>query len=315
MNPSDFGTPGPRRRSRYRRPTKENPVPFVKWGVVGTGTFAATGTTRRQLPAGAYVGHDTVTDGINIKAKDLQVDDWIELPEGAAADAIQEIAQFWSLGDQYGQLGLLHRRGFLFYGPQGSGKSSVVKQIVHRSVLADHAAFFCENPGTFLRTMELFRHLEPERPVVCLFEDIDAIIEEHGDTELLQWLDGYQQINHVINLATTNYPEKLDRRILCRPRRFDRILKIEATSPAQREAYLVRKRPDLAPKELRAWVKRTQGLSFAALAELVISVCCLGRDFDATIERLRTMEGQRISSKDFDRAGGMGFGQGAQACE
>ena len=34
-------------------------------------------------------------------------------------------------------------------------------------------------------------------------------------------------MNRTINLASTNYPERLDRRIISRPRRFDRILRIE----------------------------------------------------------------------------------------
>ena len=46
---------------------------------------------------------------------------------------------------------------------------------------AGHVAVFCEHPGFLTRAMEVFRKIEPERPVVCLFEDIDAIIEgRHG---------------------------------------------------------------------------------------------------------------------------------------
>ena len=36
------------------------------------------------------------------------------------------------LGDTFQRYGYLHRRGYLLYGPQGSGKSSVVHQVVHR---------------------------------------------------------------------------------------------------------------------------------------------------------------------------------------
>ena len=68
----------------------------------------------------------------------------------------------------------------------------------------------------------------------------------HGDSELLQWLDGSHQINKVINIATTNYPERLDRRIVSRPRRFDRIIKIEAPAARIRETYLAKKLPDMA---------------------------------------------------------------------
>ena len=161
-------------------------------------------------------------------------------------------------------------------------------QVVHRIIKAGHIAVFCEHPGILTRAMELFRKIEPDRPLVCLFEDIDAIIEMHGDSELLQWLDGSHQINKVINIATTNYPERLDRRIVSRPRRFDRIIKIEAPTARIREAYLGRKLPDLIERgELPRWVELTEGLSFAAMAELVISVACLGNSLEDTIRLLR----------------------------
>ena len=44
--------------------------------------------------------------------------------------------------------------------------------------------------------------------MICIFEDIDAIIQNYGDCVLLQWLDGHHQVDRVINLATTNYPER-----------------------------------------------------------------------------------------------------------
>src|SRR5438128_2696328 len=101
----------------------------------------------------------------------------------------------------------------------------------------------------------------------CVFEDIDAIIKTHQESELLQWLDGAQQINTVVNLATTNYPEQLDRRILCRPRRFDRVIKIDGASDDVRRQYLAKKLPGLRPDELADWIEKTEDLSFAGLSE------------------------------------------------
>src|SRR5262249_37799604 len=241
-------------------------------------------------------------------AKDLQVDDLIDFANSLPAQILQEIENFWALGEKFQRYGYLHRRGYLLYGPQGSGKSSVVHQVVHRIIKAGHVAVFCEHPGVLTRTMEILRKIEPDRPLVCLFEDIDAIIEMHGDSELLQWLDGSHQINKVINIATTNYPERLDRRIRSRPRRFDRIIKKEPPTPALRETYLSRKLPELAGQgELRHWVDLTDGLSFAALAELVISVACLGNNLEETIKLLRQLDDQHLDSKEFDKPGSMGF--------
>ncbi len=198
-----------------------------------------------SCPPGAYTCCLNQYGEPQLLAKDLQVDDLIDFAESLPAQILTEIENFWSLGEQFQRYGYLHRRGYLLYGPQGSGKSSVVHQVVHRIIKAGHVAVFCEHPGVLTRAMELFRKIEPDRPLVCMFEDIDAIIEIHGDSELLQWLDGSHQIDKVINIATTNYPERLDRRIVSRPRRFDRIIKIEAPAAQIREVYLAKKLPDL----------------------------------------------------------------------
>ena len=102
-----------------------------------------------------------------------------------------------------------------------------------------------------------------------------------------------------MNLATTNYPEKLDRRIISRPRRFDRILRIDAPDARMREAYFARKVPDLTAAELARWVDLTDGLPFAALAEMVISVCCLGNELEEAAELLRSLDAHNPSSAEF----------------
>jgi AAA+ superfamily predicted ATPase len=319
MDLNDFGTqcdsnsrPARNNEAGYCPPggyaQQDSPTAPIQWKAAMPGVYEACGTTYRKLPAGAYVCSLNQYGEPQLLAKDLQVDDLIDFANSLPAQILAEIENFWSLGDKFQRYGYLHRRGYLLYGPQGAGKSSVVHQVVHRIIKAGHVAVFSEHPGVLTRTMELFRKIEPDRPLVCMFEDIDAVIEVHGDSELLQWLDGSHQINKVINIATTNYPERLDRRIVSRPRRFDRIIKIEAPVAAIRDTYLARKLPELEPPERARWVALTEGLSFAALAELVISVACLGNTLEDTVRVLRTLDDQQPSSKEFDRPGAMGFG-------
>ncbi len=135
--------------------------------------------------------------------------------------------------------------------------------------------------------------------MVCVFEDIDALIKAYGDSELLQWLDGNHQVDKAINLATTNYPETLDRRIISRPRRFDRILRIDAPDARLRHAYFLRKLPELSAVERDRWVEVSDGLPFAALAELIISVCCLGNDLDRSAALLQELDSHNPSSAEF----------------
>ena len=133
--------------------------------------------------------------------------------------------------------------------------------------------------------------------------DIDAIIKalgKDGESELLTLLDGENQIDHVLNIATTNYPEILDKRITSRPRRFDRFVRIEVPSAEIRRAYLMEKLKDADARDVDEWVEATEGFSFACLAECIISVQCLGNSFESTIERLKKMLHKNVSSHEFD---------------
>ena len=101
-------------------------------------------------------------------------------------------------------------------------------------------------------------------------------------------MDGNHQVDKVVNIATTNYPEDLDKRLVSRPRRFDRIIKITSPDAAMRTEYLVRKLGSTHTHvEIEKWVSLSGGLSFAAMADLVISVCCLGNDIEKTVAVLR----------------------------
>ena len=74
-------------------------------------------------------------------------------------------------------------------------------------------------------------------------------------------MDGELQIDNVLFVATTNYPEKLDRRLVCRPSRFDIIRKVGMPTASAREVYLQTKNKRLCSDsaELADWVKQTEG--------------------------------------------------------
>ena len=276
---------------------------LVQWAVLGDGVFQPCGGTTGRLPAGAYSCGQDNCGNFFFTARRLQVDDLIDHPDSLAGRVLREIGHFWAQGERFRRHGFLHRRGYLFYGKQGCGKSSLIHQIIAQIVEAGHVAFFGENPNAFLRCMEKFRQVEPDRPIVCVFEDIDAIIKYYGDSDLLQWLDGNHQVDKAVNLASTNYPENLDRRIVSRPRRFDRILRIDGPDARLRDGYFARKLPELSEEERGRWVQLTDGLPFAALAELVISVCCLGNGLEETAALLHDLDRNTPSSSEFANHG------------
>jgi len=268
----------------------------LQW-TLGGGAFNVCGRTVGRLPAGAYTPFLDNCGESHFKPHQLHTDDLIEFPETVSARVLDEVERFWSMGQRFARFGFAHRRGYLFYGKQGCGKSSLIHQIISRIVGAGHVAFFCNSyPHGMATALGRFREVEPERPVVCVFEDIDAIIEHYGDSELLQLLDGNAQVNRVVNVASANYPEKLDRRIIARPRRFDRLIKIGSPDAGLRQAFFAKKMPEMPAALLARWVELSAGLPFAALTELIISVECLGNELEESARMLHELDKATPSS-------------------
>ena len=277
-----------------------NSISLVQWAVCGPHTYKPVSSTFPKLESGVYSVAVSQYHGIIYQKKSICVDDLLRFPDSVSDKILGEITQFWGKGQQFKDHGFLHRRGYLLHGPAGSGKTCLVQQIIYDIVKADGLVFQCTNhPAVFNDGLSQFRKVEPKRPVVCLFEDIDAIVEEHGEDEILTLLDGENQIDRVLNIATTNYPEKLDRRLVARPRRFDRVLEIGMPSPAVRKMYF-EKKLNVSPAEIDKWVASTDNFSFAACAELVISVCCFEKKFESAVETLREMMTAQLHSRKYN---------------
>lgn len=269
-----------------------------KWGRVGSKTYKAFPIMDGPMPAGCYsITQDNQDHAPIFMEKELKSDSILTFKGDMTSSFMAEIDGFWGKEASFKANGFLHRRGYLLYGTQGTGKSSMVWQVAKDVVSRGGIVFVCENPIFFAKGLASFRVVEPNRPVVCVFEDIDAIIGKYGESEILSLLDGDGQIDRVVNVATTNYPEKLDKRIVSRPRRFDRVYKIEVPSDEVRIQFLKAKLPK--GQDQKAWIKKTKGLTFAALTECLISVLCLGNKLDDTVNILKDIESKTPKLSDF----------------
>ena len=280
----------------------------TQWGLIATNTYKGFPSTQDKLPKGVYSITLDRNDGRPMFIRrEIKTDDIIFLEESITSSVLQEIALFWGKEKLFKSHGFLHRRGYLFYGPQGTGKSSVVKQIMADVVENDGLVFLCDNPKFLNEALITLRQAEPERHLVCVFEDIDAIVHKYGEDDLLAVLDGANMVNNVLNVATTNYPERLDRRIVARPRRFDRVIKVAAPNDKIRTEFLKAQLPKVGSAKIATLVNKTEGLSLAAISEMIISVYCLGNDLDETIKILKALAIGIPSSTEFEAKDSIGF--------
>lgn len=269
----------------------------TSWAESSPDEWIATGRHQQTLPIGVYrpitrQGH------FFYRKQAIVTDELLSFDDSVFSAIVDEINSFWEKGDLFASYNFLQRRGYLFYGPPGSGKTAFTNQIIQTTIKNNGVAFMCDDPETLAQSILHFRKYEPTRKVVVLYEDIDSIIANYGENELLSCLDGQTQSNHVLNIATTNYPEKLDRRIFNRPRRFDQIIKIGFPSKEIRKQYFIFKLK-ISESEVESWLDHSEGFSFSACADLVINVKILGNSLIDSAKTVRHTMTVVANSSDF----------------
>ncbi|KAL4958116.1 P-loop containing nucleoside triphosphate hydrolase protein [Aspergillus filifer] len=159
----------------------------------------------------------------------------------------------------YANHGIPYRRGYLFSGPPGTGKTSLASAIAGVFGL-DIYVLSLQDPTM---TEPNFNRLFAEVPTRCvvLLEDVDAAGLNRGDlvpqkdatqplqpsaanattislSALLNAIDGVSSQEGRILIMTTNMPQELDRALI-RPGRVDLHIRFQLPSPAElRELFL-----------------------------------------------------------------------------
>jgi chromosomal replication initiation ATPase DnaA len=297
---------------RIERMMKFDNQKFTQWAVHSGGKFTPALSTTQTLDSGFYeIGHDSQM-GTYMEKKEVSADELYHLPSNELVDIIEDIEKFWNRRDKYEQYNFIHKRGILLYGQPGCGKSAIIQLctkhlidnmngIVINITNGDQVEYYSKMIGKL-------RQVEPNRPLVVIFEDIDAIASEGNWTTsmILNLLDGIKQIQNVVYIATTNHPEKLEDRITNRPSRFDRRYEVELPNEEVRKSYIQNKlsEDDLKGINMDEWIKESEGFSLAHMRELVISVITMDNSFEDTIARLK---GMKVKPKIKSNTSGIGF--------
>lgn len=211
---------------------------------------------------------------------------------------MEDIQRFRSSKQRYARLGVPYHRGYLFFGPPGTGKTSLV------SALAAHfgLSIYCLNLADLSDRSLMNAVNQIPQESVLLFEDIDCMksgnkrtppsTDESESSEkkenapkgngvtlsgLLNVLDGLYAPTGVLFVMTTNHIEALDRALL-RPGRIDYKLHMGRAVDGQKIDLYLRFFPGGSEVEAAAFVDlhravetmaEFQGLLLAAEVERV----------------------------------------------
>lgn len=261
---------------------------FMQWSTADNNTFFPASSVVKQLPPGYYDIGQTMTGQTYFKKKAVKSEALIKFPDSTTDRVINEIEKFWGLEDEFIASGFLYRRGIALYGPPGSGKTCILRLVIdnlinaHRGVVVDFGS-----PYTFEAGYEVLRQIHPDMPLVVLMEDLDSILARNSESDVLNLLDGIDDIRKAVFLATTNYPEKLGSRILNRPGRFDKKFFVDMPNREARELFIRSKIG--GEEEIQRWADDTDGLSIAHIKELFVATQILGDPYEEALGVLKDM--------------------------
>jgi energy-coupling factor transporter ATP-binding protein EcfA2 len=276
------------------------------WAVMGD-AFMAVPETTQTLPPGFYVPMVTPR-GRMLRQMPITTDGLIALPDPVIEALLAEFVTFWNQAQKFAEMRLAPKRGLLLWGPPGSGKTSAVQRMAaHMIHTLGGVCVMANDPGLTAGCLQDLRTIEPTRPLICVFEDLDAMCDMYNRSELLALLDGELQVANVVNVATTNYPERLEPRFANRPGRFDRIQLVGMPSAEARAVYFKHRVPEISDEKLVKWVAASDGWSVAHLRELVVATEILGDPVEATIDRLSNMHQIPNSDRDDPKRQLLGF--------
>ena len=214
---------------------------------------------------------------------------FVEVPDATWSDVggleettrqLRETIQ-WPLehAEAFERVSLEPAKGVLLYGPPGTGKTLLAKVVANE---ADSNFISVKGPELLDKYVgesekgvrEVFAKAKTNAPAIVFFDEIDAIAAERGETsggsgvgervvsQLLTEMDGLEELEDVVVIATTNRPDLLDDALL-RPGRFDQHIHVGAPeeATARRRIFEVhtRDRPLGDDVDLDDFAERTEG--------------------------------------------------------
>lgn len=219
--------------------------------------------------------------------KNASWDDLV-LPGTLARDIRADARRFFERKAFYESHRLPWKRGLLFIGPPGNGKTHSVRALLNE---LDRPVIFVRgfqgrNSTVAGGIAQIFERARRMAPAVVVLEDLDCLIDDGSRSLLLNELDGVARNHGLFVVATTNHPEKLDRSLLDRPSRFDRKFHFPLPDAEVRRAYLSMltareaEALQLSAQAIDALVERTNGFTFAYLKELLLNASLTWADED-----------------------------------
>lgn len=160
-----------------------------------------------------------------------------------------DVESFFDSRDTYQKLKVPWKRGIIYYGPPGNGKTISIKAMSHSLYQRGaHGDTRMSVPTLYVRTLSsfagpeyslgaIFSKARQEAPCFLVFEDLDSIVSDNVRSYFLNEVDGLKSNDGILMVGSTNHLDRLDPGISKRPSRFDRKYYFPNPDYAQRVQY------------------------------------------------------------------------------
>lgn len=204
--------------------------------------------------------------------------DQVILPEATLSLLDRNVIQFVKQRERLAQFKQSTKKGLLFFGPPGTGKTHTIHYLAR--ALEGHTTLLisAEQVGLLSEYMTLARLLQPSMVVM---EDVDLIARDRKDmnsvceevllNKLLNEMDGLKEDADILFVLTTNRPETLEAALASRPGRIDQAIEFPLPDSDGRRKLveLYAQGVSLDAQCVDEIVSRTDGVSAAFIKELV----------------------------------------------
>jgi transitional endoplasmic reticulum ATPase len=197
----------------------------------------------------------------------------------------RDVHGFFDNRDLYRKAKIPWKRGVIFHGVPGVGKTLFIKTLMRSlaerspSVPTLYVKSLDACAGPKWSIQQIFKKARRAAPCLLVLEDLDSLVGEHTRSYFLNEVDGLSSNDGILMIGSTNHLERLDPAVTRRPSRFDRKYLFSVPTEAERLAYCQYWRCKYAdsedvefPGEVCGVVaKVTEGFTFAYLKELFVS--------------------------------------------
>jgi transitional endoplasmic reticulum ATPase len=196
----------------------------------------------------------------------------------------------WPLrnAESFRRLSIEAPKGILLYGPPGTGKTMLAKAVANES----EANFITVKGSALLskwygesekRVEEIFRKARQVAPSIIFLDELDALVPVRGGAagephvterivnQLLNEMDGLEELRGVVVIGATNRPDIIDPALL-RPGRFDELILVPVPDDESRKKILqvhLKKAPLASDVNIDEMVGLTNQYTGADIAAMV----------------------------------------------